>query len=124
MKHLNNINIIKPNISDKSTKIITPDFSFIKDVDSRNNLLNAYNAVSKCDAWEFLKKFKPEDVDGCLYCSHPKIYKIYETMETCSPKISNHSGSSFSNTMKDIQKIAKIGYEKYKNDKVSESRFL
>lgn len=124
MKYPNNIKIIKPNISDKSTKIITPDFSFIKDVDSRNNLLNAYNAVTKCDAWEFLKKFKPEDVDGCLYCSHPKIYKIYETMETCNPKISNHSGYSFSNTMKDIHKIAKIGYEKYKDEKLKEVKSI
>jgi hypothetical protein len=118
------INIIKTNISEKSTSLIIPDFSFIKDVDSRNNILNAYNAVTKCNAWEFLKKFKPEDVDGCLYCSHPQIYKIYETMEKCTPKISNHSGSSFSWTMREIQKIAKIGYEKYKSEKLSENRFL
>jgi len=124
MKHPNNINIIKPNISEKSTKMITPDFSFIKDVDSRNNIINGYNAVSICDSWEFLKKFKPEDVDGCLYCSHPKIYKIYETMETCTPKISNHSGHSFSWTMREIHKIAKIGYEKYKIDKLREIKSL
>jgi len=124
MKYPNNINIFKTNISEKSTSLIIPDFSFIKDVDSRNNLLNAYNAVTKCDAWEFLKKFKPEDVDGCLYCSHPKIYKIYETMETSTPKISNHSGSSFSSTMKDIQKIAKIGYEKYKDEKLREGKSI
>jgi hypothetical protein len=124
MKHPNYINIIKPNISEKSTSLITPDFTFIKDVDSRNNILNAYNAVTKCNAWEFLKNFRPEDVDGCLYCSHPKIYKIYETMETCTPKISNHSGSSFSWTMREIQKIAKIGYEKYKDNKLRETKLL
>jgi hypothetical protein len=124
MKHPNNINIIKPNISDKSNKIVTPDFSFIKDTTSRNNILNAYNAVTKCDAWEFLKKFNPEDVGGCMYCSHPKIYKIYEAMETCTPKISNHSGYSFSRTMTDIQKIAKEGYEKYKIDKLKEIDLL
>ncbi len=116
MKHPSNINNNKFNISDKSTKNIIPDFSFIKDVDSRNNILNAYNAVSKCNAWEFLKKFRSEDVDGCLYCSHPTIYKISETMEKCTPKIPIHSGSSFSWTMKEIHKIAKNGYEKYKND--------
>ena len=124
MKHPNNINIIKNNISEKTNKIVTPDFSFIKDTTSRNNLLNAYNAVSTCDAWEFLKKFNPEDVGGCMYCSHPKIYKIYETMEKCTPKISNHSGYSFSKTMIDIQKIAKEGYEKYKIDKIKEINLL
>ena len=124
MKYPNNIIIIKPNISENSISLITPDFSFIKDVDSRNNILNAYNAVTKCNSWEFIKKFKPEDVDGCLYCSHPTIYKISETMEKCTPKIPPHSGSSFTWTMKEIHKIAKFGYEKYKNDKLSESIFL
>jgi len=98
-----------------------PDFNFIKDARSRNHIVNAYHAVNKCKAWDFMKKYNPEEVGGFMFCSHPIVYKISEEMNICPPCPPNHSGHTFSKTMKDIQKIAKEGYDKYINDIISEN---
>jgi hypothetical protein len=90
------------------------DFTFIKDTHSRNLIINGYHAVSRCEAWDFLKNFTPNSNDGFMFTEHPKVYEIGNMMESC-PHPPGHSGFSFAWTMRQLESIAKNGYEGYKN---------
>lgn len=90
------------------------DFTFIKDIHSRNLVINGYHAVSRCESWNFLKNFTPNNNDGFMFTDHPKVYEIGHMMESC-PHPPGHSGCSFAWTMRQLEAIAKNGYENYKN---------
>jgi hypothetical protein len=90
------------------------DFTFIKDTHSRNLVINGHHAVSRCEAWDFLKNFTPNNNDGFMFTNHPKVYEIGNMMESC-PHPPGHSGCSFAWTMRQLESIAKDGYEDYKN---------
>jgi hypothetical protein len=90
------------------------DFTFIKDTHSRNLVINGHHAVSRCEAWDFLKNFTPNNNEGFMFTNHPKVYEIGNMMESC-PHPPGHSGCSFAWTMRQLESIAKDGYEGYKN---------
>uniref|UniRef100_A0A6C0DI59 Uncharacterized protein n=1 Tax=viral metagenome TaxID=1070528 RepID=A0A6C0DI59_9ZZZZ len=90
------------------------DFTFIKDTQSRNLVINGYHAVSRCESWNFLKNFKPNNNEGFMFTDHPKVYEIGHMMESC-PHPPGHSGCSFAWTMRQLESIAKDGYQNYKN---------
>jgi hypothetical protein len=91
------------------------DLSFIKDTHSRNMIINGHHAVTRCEAWDFLKNFSPGANEDFMFTGHPKVYEIGNMMESCPHPPGGHSGSSFAWTMRQLESIAKDGYIVYKN---------
>lgn len=90
-------------------KVDTYTFDFVSDTLMRYYLLDAYKAVSKAEAWDFLKNYEPEDGKGFMFSTHPILTKINEHID------GGHSGASYGITMRNIHYLAKHGYEEYKN---------
>jgi hypothetical protein len=97
-----------------------PDFSFIESQLSRDLLINGYHAVSRCEAWSFLKTFEPEEDKGFYFTTNPKVIEIGIMMDSCPPNKPLHSGFSFAWTMRHMQAIATKGFDKYKEDLMNE----
>jgi hypothetical protein len=72
--------------------------------DDRETLEDAYNAVEKTNMWEFLRKYKGESI---MMDNASEFNKIMANM-----KIS-HSGASFAAVMRNMEFIAKHGWDKF-----------
>jgi hypothetical protein len=83
------------------------DFSFIKDSMSREMLEDGYTTVSELKLWDWLKTFTPEEGKGFMFTDHPNINALGNAMKT------GHSGASFGWTMRNLEAIAKDGWEMY-----------
>ena len=90
------------------------DFSFLTDEQSRNMIINAYYAVTRREAWDFLRTFEPEEGSGFMFTNNHIIKAIGNEMDTCPHGPPEHSGFSFSWTMRHMQGIAKKGFESWK----------
>ncbi len=88
------------------------DFSFLKKGGNREMLEDAFQAVTAADAWELLKHPSVPGEGGFMFSSNPDILRISSLM-----KFEGHSGGSFGMTMRQMEYIAKHGWESY----VSES---
>jgi hypothetical protein len=91
-----------------SEMIIPPrgDFSFIADSEVRIMFEDAYTAITRAEAWEFVGR-DPGD-GGFMYSSDPKSYAIQKEM-----KYDGHSGASYGITMRKMQQLARIGWEAF-----------
>ena len=83
------------------------DFSFIKDASSRSMLEDAYKTITDLDLWNWMKSYTPEEGKGFMYSNHENITIIGKEMKT------GHSGASFGWTMRNMEGIAKDGWEFY-----------
>lgn len=96
--------------------LITPpppptDFSFIETPNDRGMLLNAYNAISHCELWNWMATFEPPD--GYGFCTAPEIHRL--SAEMCKePWGKSHSGCSFGWTMRQMQFIATHSLEAFR----------
>lgn len=84
---------------------MTPNFETMYSAHESEMLKDAYEAITKCDMWEWLKTFTPHANEGFLLVTHPNLDILYETL-----KYQGHSGSSWAWTMRIMQNIAKIGW--------------
>lgn len=85
------------------------DFSFIQDKGTRLMLEEAYETVEKLGAWEELKSNDVPGEGGYMFSTHPVVNKI---AKAC-PDTVGHSGSSWGWTMRQIDFIAKGGWDAY-----------
>lgn len=69
-----------------------------------------YDAITKADAWEFVKK-DPGD-GGFMFCEDNMIHKIESHMK----HLGAHSGASFGCMMRMMQYIARKGEEEVKKE--------
>ncbi len=83
------------------------DFTFIKDAMSKAMLEDGYKTVTDLDMWNWMATFTPEEGKGFMYSNHENINKIGKAMKT------GHSGASFGWTMRNMEAIAKDGWETY-----------
>ena len=84
------------------------DFSFHENYSECYS--KTYEAVSAVGAWDFLKKYEPES--GFIWSSHPIVRRIGEECENLGV---GHSGASFGVVMREMQLIAKRGWDGYLN---------
>jgi len=85
-------------------------FEFIKSNCNRELLANAHEAVTRCELWGWLSKCNE---DSFTWSNSPEVNRIQEYI--FNTKVGqHHSGCSFGCTMREMEKIAKWGYEKYK----------
>ena len=68
------------------------------------------DAVTGAEMWDWLKTYEPDEGKGFMYSDHPNLDKINSRMY----KLYNgHSGSSYGWTMRQLQFIAKNGFNAY-----------
>lgn len=82
---------------------------FIENANDREMLENAVLTINQLELWDWLRKF---DNDSFMYSSDPNIQRTIRKMEENG--YSGHSGSSFGCTMRNLQYIAKHGYDNWK----------
>jgi hypothetical protein len=65
---------------------------------------DAYDTLTRCDLWDWLREFKPHANEGFLLSNHPNLEIIRNEM-----KFKGHSGGSFASTMRMMELIVKMG---------------
>lgn len=93
-------------------------FCFVTNASDRNLLMNAHWAITCCELWEWLETFEDESF---TFSRSPHITTISKKMEE-QPAGKLHSGYSFGCTMRNMEYIAKHGYDAYENEYLSRNR--
>lgn len=84
------------------------DFSKLKMTDHEKLMLDdAYKAVSTAKKWSYLKN-KTFDESGFMFCTDDELSTISNAM-----KYQGHSGASFAWTMRQMEYIAKDGWNMF-----------
>ena len=69
----------------------------------REMLADAYQAITACDLWDWMKTYTPDQ--GFMFSSHPNLDRINAAM-----KYGGHSGTSYGWMMRTMENIAKLGW--------------
>jgi hypothetical protein len=88
----------------------TPDFETLYGPLEATLLTDAYQAITTCGLWDWMRTFSPEDGKGFMFSGHPNLDRINAAM-----KYDGHSGASYGWTMRQMESLAKIGWEEHKN---------
>jgi hypothetical protein len=88
----------------------TPPFETVYDAFEIEMLTDAYEAITACDMWDWLRVYSPEEDKGFMFGNHPNQERINKEM-----KFDGHSGASYGWTMRVMEDIAKRGWEDHKN---------
>jgi hypothetical protein len=83
-------------------------FEYIKSVTNREILVNAWNAITQTETWDFVK----QDIESFTLSDDPRINIIVKKMGELG--YDGHSGCSFGFTMRIMQFIAENGEKKFK----------
>ena len=85
-------------------------FEFIQPESTRNILIDAHEAITRCELWQWLANFKETSF---MWSTAPELEKI--ACYVFQTRIGSlHSGSSFAYIMREMEKIAKYGYTAYR----------
>ena len=82
------------------------DFSFIRDVNSREMVEDGYSAVTKAEAWDLMKE--DPGLGGFMYTTNESYRVVHKHMD-----YRGHSGASYGWTMRQLQFIAENGWDAY-----------
>ena len=81
---------------------------------SRPYFKSAHQAISRCELWNFLRNFEPEEDKGFMFTRGvPELDRLSEEMQK-DPINDGHSGASYGCTMRNMEFIAKNGYQEFK----------
>jgi nanoRNase/pAp phosphatase (c-di-AMP/oligoRNAs hydrolase) len=102
-------------INNNHNTFIPGTFQYIKSIDANYKimLVNAYQAITQTDTWNFVKK----DHKSFMFSNDSRINLIYNKMEELG--YSGHSGASFGWIMRNMRYIAQNGEEKFMEDYLS-----
>jgi hypothetical protein len=89
----------------------TPDLSFLEEPD-KNMISAAYSTISRLNKWDYMRRYSPNGELGYTWDESLELHEILEAVS--SDYNDNHSGSSMGYTMRNIQYIAKNGFENFK----------
>jgi len=90
------------------------NFEFVEDESTKAFLKSAHKAISLCKLWNWLRIYQPSKDRGFMFSNTPELNKLQEKMLE-DPVNTQHSGSSYSFIMREMEYISKNGYEDYKN---------
>jgi hypothetical protein len=76
----------------------------------RELLIDAYQAITACDLWDWMKTYTPDKDKGFVFSTHPNLDRINAAM-----KYQGHSGGSYGWTMRTMEHIAKLGWNEALN---------
>lgn len=85
-------------------------FDFVLDKATKEILINAHQAVSLCNLWNYMEKNK----ESYMMSSDPETNQIYRKMEELG--YTGHSGFSFGYAMRQMQYIAQHGMPAFKTN--------
>jgi hypothetical protein len=71
----------------------------------RELLTDAYQAITACDLWDWMKTYTPDKDKGFVFSTHPNLDRINAAM-----KYQGHSGGSYGWTMRTMEHSAKLGW--------------
>lgn len=91
------------------TGVGSGEFEFINEND-RIMYTSAHAAISQLEFWDFMKK----DTESYMFSSDPNVGKIYAKIQELG--YTGHSGGSFGCVMRDMQYIARNGYDKFREE--------
>ena len=81
---------------------------------SRPYFKSAHQAISRCELWNWLKNYEPDDDKGFMFTTGvPQLERLRNELAK-DPVNDGHSGSSYAVTMRNMEYIAKNGYEAFK----------
>jgi hypothetical protein len=89
------------------------EFDFIKDKNYRDFLKSAHKAISICELWDWIRIYQPPPNTGFMWSKTQELDKLNEQLWK-DPINGDHSGSSYGAIMRDMEYIAKNGYESFK----------
>ena len=89
------------------------EFDFVRDESTREFLKSAHKAISICELWNWIRIYEPPPNEGFMLSIKPELNRIKQEMWK-DPINGFHSGSSFGCIMRDMEYIAKHGYENFK----------
>jgi len=85
------------------------DFSFMSSNKMwPKSLSNAYQAITRLNLWDFMKTEVPPTDCGYMFWRHPNLNQISEAIAD-----DGHSGASFACCMRNMELIAKRGWDNY-----------
>jgi hypothetical protein len=90
------------------------EFDFVEDRSTREFLKSAHRAISLCELWNWMRIYEPPPNKGFMWSTTPEIDRLKQQMWKDSIN-GNHSGSSYGFIMREMECIAKNGYNNYKN---------
>lgn len=85
-------------------------FDFVRCQNEIELLRSAHIAITNCELWDWLRSY---ETISFMFDSSKEIKRINTEMHK-DPVNSNHSGSSYGFTMRQMQYLAKNGYNEYK----------
>jgi hypothetical protein len=87
-----------------------PDFDSIYPKHESEMLQDAYDAISQCELWDWMRTFTPHPNDGFMFSHDPNLTRITDVMKY------GHSGASWGWTMRVMEIVAKTGgWEAYRD---------
>ena len=90
------------------------EFDFVKDKFTKEFLKSAHRAISLCELWNWMRIYEPQADRGFMWSKTPELDRLNQQMFK-DPINSEHSGSSYGFIMRQMEDIAKNGYENFKN---------
>ena len=91
------------------------DFDFIDCSMTRRCIENGCWAMDQSGLWDWLKNYEVNPSHGFMFSTASEIITICDFMDhQNAPALINHSGASFGITMRNLDYIAKNGFEAYK----------
>ncbi len=89
------------------------EFEF-SDEHSRDYLKSAHQTISRCELWNWLRNFEPQEGKGFMFSEGVSELERLKDELFKDPVNGGHSGASYSITMRNMEYIAKNGYSAYK----------
>ncbi len=89
------------------------EFDFIHNTSTKAFLKSAHKAISICELWDWLRIYEPPR--GFMFDNSKEIKQNNDQMYK-DPINGLHSGSSYGGIMREIEFIAKNGYNQFKNN--------
>jgi hypothetical protein len=89
------------------------EFDFIEDQTYKDFLKSAHKAISICELWNWIRIYEPPPNSGFMLSIKPELNRLKQQMWK-DPINDFHSASSFGLIMRDMEYIAKHGYENFK----------
>ena len=90
------------------------EFDFVRDEYIKELLKSAHNAISLCELWNWMRNYEPPPNKGFMWSKTPELNRINQQLWK-DPININHSGNSYGFVMREMECIAKNGYNVYKN---------
>jgi len=88
-------------------------------LDSLSEMLDSIEDVGE-EAWEFIRIFSNQQnlCKGFMFCQEP-IFKQINQKYSTKPSCGGHSGASFGFLMRQVEYIARYGFDAFSNDLIN-----